>query len=216
MMGILEDFLAYWPQLLNGLWVSIRLALLTFLIGIPGGLLLAIATMSKKKALRYVAVAFVEIGRGTPALVVLQVVYFGMPFTLTAFISAGIALGLTTASYTSEIIRGGLQAVPQGEVEAAHALGMKPVTVMRDVIIPQGMRIALPALVSFCVIMFQATTLAFSIAVPELMSQAKSISSATFHYFNLFVIVGVMYGVITITASALIDRLELRMSRHLA
>ena len=214
-MGLVADLVAYYPQLIGGLWVSIRLAFLTFCIGIPGGLLLAIAAISKRNRIRIFSVTLIEIGRGTPALVVLQVVYFGLPVTLSGFVSAGVALGLTTAAYTSEIIRGGLQAVPEGEIEAAQALGMGRFSALRDVIIPQGMLIALPALVSFCVIMFQATTLAFSIAVPELMSQARSISSSTFHYFNLFVIAGVMYGAITITASALIDRLERRLSRHL-
>ena len=214
-MAIVQDFLAYWPQLTGGLWVSIKLAALTFLIGIPGGMLLAIAMMTKRRIVRSIAVAFVEIGRGAPALVLLQVVYYGVPVTLPAFLSAGIALGLTTASYTSEIFRGGLQAVPEGEVEAAQALGIKPFSVMRDVVIPQGMRIALPALVSFCVLMFQATTLAFTIAVPELMSQTRSIAGSTFRYFNLFVIAGVMYGVITISVSAVVDRLERHLSRHL-
>src|SRR5690554_5509627 len=104
-MGIIEDFLAYWPQLVGGLWLSIQLAALSFLIGLPGGLLLAIAMMSKQRVLRGIAVALVEIGRGTPALVLLQVVYYGLPVTLTGFLSAGIALGITTASYSSEIIR---------------------------------------------------------------------------------------------------------------
>ncbi len=214
-MGIVEDFLTYWPQLAGGLWISVRLAALTFLLGLPGGLLLAMAMMSKRRVARGIAVAFVEIGRGTPALVLLQIVYYGLPVTLSAFLSAGIALGLTTASYTSEIIRGGLQAVPEGEVEAAQALGIKQAWVMWDVVIPQGMRIALPALVSFCVLMFQATTLTSTIAVPELMSQARSIAGSTFHYFNLFVIAGVMYGIITISASAVVERLERRLSRHL-
>ena len=214
-MGIVDDLLTYWPRLTGGLWVSIQLAALTFVIGIPTGLLLAIAMLTKRRLLRYVAVTVVEIGRGMPALVLLQLVYYGLPITLPAFLSAGIALGLTTAAYTSEIIRGGLQAVPEGEIESAQALGIKPFWVMRDVIVPQGMRIALPALVGFCVLMFQATTLAFTIAIPELMSQTRSIAGSTFHFFNLFVIAGLMYGAITITASVLVDRLERRLSRHL-
>lgn len=213
-MGILHDLLEYWPRLAEGLWISIQLALLAYVIGIPGGLVFAVATMARSRLIRTTAVVLVEIGRGVPALVVLQIVYFGLPINLGGFLAAGIAFGLTTAAYTSEIIRGGLQAVPKGELEAAQALGMKYATTLRDVIVPQGMRIALPALVSFCVLMFQATTLAFTIAVPELMAVTRSISSQTFQFFNMFVIAGVMYGVITISASLAVERLERNLAKH--
>ncbi|MEU1595150.1 amino acid ABC transporter permease [Streptomyces sp. NPDC005708] len=214
MSGISQDFVTYHHQLLDGLGASLKLAGLTLVLGLPGGLLLAIAGTSRLRILRYAAVALVETGRGTPALVMLQLIYYGIPLTLTGILSAGIALGLTTAAYTSEIIRGGLQAVPEGEVEAANALGMSRFDTLRDVVIPQGLRIALPSLMSFSIIMFQATSLAFTIAVPELMSQAKSIANSNFHYFNLFVIAAALYAVITISASAFTERVERRLSRH--
>lgn len=214
MTGIWEDFVAHRGQLLHGLGVSLEVSAITIGLGLIGGMVLAISRMSRSRVVRIVSTGVVEIGRGAPALVLLQVVYNGIPVTLSGILSAGIALSLTTAAYTSEIIRGGLQAVPEGEVEAASALGMGQWHVFRDVIIPQGLRIALPPLLAFCVIMFQATSLAFTIAVPELMSQAKSVASSTFHYFNLFAIAAVMYGLITISASVLTERVERRLSRH--
>ncbi|NJC69882.1 amino acid ABC transporter permease [Planosporangium thailandense] len=214
MTGIWQDFVTHQGQLIDGLIVSLQLAGLTLLFGLPGGLILAIAGTSRTRLTRYVAIALTEIGRGTPALVMLQLVYNGIPVTLSGLLSAGIALALTTAAYTSEIMRGGLQAVPEGEIEAASALGMSRWDTLRDVVIPQGLRIALPSLMSFSVIMFQATSLAFTIAVPELMSQAKSIANSNFHYFNLFIIAAVMYAAITISASAFTDRVERRLSRH--
>jgi len=215
MNGIWHDFLTYRSELIDGLGVSIRLALLTFALGLPAGLVLAVASFSRSKAVRIIAIILVEIGRGTPALVMLQLVYYGIPVTLTGFLSAGIALALTTAAYTSEIIRGGLQAVPEAEIEAGQALGLKNFHVMRDIVIPQGLRIAIPPLLSFCIIMFQATSLAFTIAVPELLAHARSIANVNFHYFNVFVIAGLLYAVITVPASLLTDRLEQNMSRHL-
>lgn len=215
MGGIWSDWLAYDEALLNGLWVSLRLTFMTLLLGLPLGLTLAVCASSRRRAVRWVVVALVEIGRGTPALVMLQVVYNGIPVTLSGFVSAFLALALTTAAYTSEILRGGLQAVPNGEVEAGHALGMKPAHVLRDVIIPQGVRIAIPPLIGFCIVMFQATSLAFVIAVPELTSQAKSLANETFHYFNLFFLAGLLYAVITISASVMTERAEKALSKHL-
>lgn len=214
MIDIWNDFITYRGELLDGLWMSIRLVLLTFAIGLPGGLLLAVASFSRQKAVRILVICLVEIGRGTPALVMLQVVYYGIPMTLPGFLSAAIALALTTAAYTSEIIRGGLRAVPEGEVEAAGALGLKNIHVMWDVVIPQGLRIAFPPLMGFCIIMFQATSLAFTIAVPELMAQAKAISSVNFHHFNIFLLAGLLYAVLTIPGSFLTDRIEKRLTRH--
>lgn len=214
MIGIWEDFASHYAQLMHGLLVSLEVSAITISLGLIGGLTLAMLGLSRSRAIRTLTTGVVEIGRGTPALVLLQIVYNGLPVSMTGTLSAGIALALTTAAYTSEIIRGGLQAVPEGEIEAAAALGLGRWDSFRDVIIPQGLRIALPALLSFCIIMFQATSLAFTIAVPELMSQAKSIASSTFHYFNLFVIAAVMYGVITISASVLTERVERRLSRH--
>jgi len=215
MSGLWSDFVANYPQLVAGLWVSVKLAFLTLILGVPGGLLLAVASLSRRRLARGVAISLVEIGRGTPALVMLQLVYYGSPVTMSGFLSAGISLALTTAAYTSEIIRGGLQAVPEGEIEAASALGMSRFDSLRDVIIPQGLRIAIPPLMGFCILMFQATSLAFTIAVPELMSQATSIANLNFRYLNLFVIAAVMYSIVTITSSALADRVERRLSSHI-
>jgi polar amino acid transport system permease protein len=215
MGGIWDDWLTYHDPLLNGLWVSLRLTFMTLLLGLPFGLILAIAASSRRRLIRWLVLAVVEIGRGTPALVMLQVVYNGIPVTLSGFVCAFIALALTTAAYTSEILRGGLQAVPAAEIEAGHALGMKHVHVLRDVIIPQGVRIAIPPLIGFCIVMFQATSLAFVIAVPELTAQAKSIANESFHYFNLFFLAGLLYAAITISASVIAERAEMTLSRHI-
>ena len=215
MNGVWQDFVSNRDQLLHGLLVSLNVSVIMLGLGLFGGFSLAVSGLSRRQSVRLVTAALVEIGRGTPALVMLQIVYNGLPVTLSGTLSASVALALTTAAYTSEIIRGGLQAVPQGEIEAASALGMSRWTSLRHVIVPQGLRIALPPLLSFCIVMFQATSLAFTIAVPELMSQTRSIANSTFHYFNLFFIAGVMYGVVTITASVLTERVERRLSRHL-
>jgi polar amino acid transport system permease protein len=196
----------------------VKLAATTLAVGLPLGLLLAVTTNSRHKPLRWLTVALVEIGRGTPALVMLQIVYVGLPdvgLTFGAFVCAVIALGLTTAAYSSEIIRGGLQAVPRGEVEAGDALGMSRRDVLRDIVVPQGLRIAIPPLVGFAIIMFQATSLAYSISYRELTATAKSIASQEFNALNMFILAGLLYAAVTIPGSWLSDRLDRRMSRHL-
>jgi polar amino acid transport system permease protein len=148
----------------------------------------------------------------------LQFVYYGLPsagLSFTAFVSAVAALSLTTAGYTSEILRGGLQAVPAGETEAAGALGMSRRDTLRFVLVPQGVRIALPSLMGFAILIFQATSLTFTISVVELLSQAYSIGAATFRYLDVLVLAGLLYLAVTIPAGWLTDRTERRLSRHL-
>jgi polar amino acid transport system permease protein len=217
-MNILTDWPAFLPGLLAGLGVSVQVALLSLLIGIPGGLLLAIGASSKTKLVRILIIGIVEIGRGTPALVVLQIFYFGLPasgLTLSSMGASVVALAATTAAYTSEILRGGLQAVPQGEEEAAGALGMSRRDTLRFIVIPQGFRVAIPSLIGFAILIFQATSLAYTVALPELLSQAYSIGSTTFNYLSVLVLAGLMYAAITIPASWLTSRAEKRLARHL-
>jgi polar amino acid transport system permease protein len=217
-MNIFNDWPSFLPGLLAGLGVSVQVALLSLLIGIPGGLLLAIGAGSKKKPVRTLIIGIVEIGRGTPALVVLQIFYFGLPasgLTLSSMGASVVALAATTAAYTSEILRGGLQAVPQGEVEAAGALGMSRRDTLRFIVIPQGFRVAIPSLIGFAILIFQATSLAYTVALPELLSQAYSIGSTTFNYLSVLVLAGLMYAAITVPASWLTCRAEKRLARHL-
>lgn len=216
-MTFFNDWVDYFPDLLGGLGVSLQLTLVTLLIGLPAGLLLALGAGSRNKVLRMITITVIEIGRGTPALVVLQLFYFGLPsagMTLTSLVAASLALAFTTAAYTSEILRGGLQAVPGGEVEAAHALGMARRDILRFVVIPQGVRIAIPPLMGFAIMVFQATSLAYTIAMPELMSQAYSIGSITFRYLSILTLAGLMYALITIPASSLSNFVEHRLARH--
>jgi polar amino acid transport system permease protein len=217
-MSFLADWFIWLPTLVGGLSLSIQITLVSLVIGLPLGLLLAVMVSSRKSAIKGVSVVLVEVGRGAPALVVLQLFHFGLPsagLTLPSFLSACLALGLTTAAYTSEILRAGLQAVPAGETEACQTLGVSTLDTLRFVVIPQGLRIALPALMGFAILVFQATSLCFTIAVPELLSQAYSIGSSTFNYLSVLALAGLMYAVITIPASWLVGRTEKKMSRHL-
>ena len=205
------------PHLLDGLLVSVKVTGLSLVIGFSAGLVLALLLSSSSRLVRWPFVLLVEVGRGMPALVMLQLVYFGLPsagITLNPFPATVLALSLTTAAYTSEIIRAGLRAVPAGELEAADALGLSRADAARFVVIPQGLRIALPPLMGFAILVLQVSALAISLGLPELLSQAYSIGANTFRYFDVLILAGLLYLAITIPASRLVGALEGRLGRH--
>lgn len=216
-MGTTTGEIADWlPILWAGLQISLKVTLATLLTGIPLGLVLALLVQSKSRVVSWAALVLVEIGRGTPALVLLQFIYFGLPqidLSLSSFVSAWVALSLTTAAYTSEILRAGLQAVPAGQIEAAHALNLSRLDELRFVILPQAVRIAVPALLGFAILVFQSTSLCFTIALPEIVSQANEIGSMTFKYFTVLTITGVIFALICIPASVFVGWLEHRAAR---
>ena len=215
--SLLNAWSNWLPHLLDGLLVSLQVTGLSLVIGFSAGLVLALLSSSSSRLVRWPFVLLVEVGRGMPALVMLQLVYFGLPsagITLNPFPATVLALSLTTAAYTSEIIRAGLRAVPAGELEAADALGLSRADAARFVVIPQGLRIALPPLMGFAILVLQVSALAISLGLPELLSQAYSIGANTFRYFDVLILAGLLYLAITIPASRLVGALEGRLGRH--
>lgn len=216
--SLLDDWADWAPRLLDGLGLSLKVTGLSLAIGLTLGLVLALWSSAKKLPVRLPAIVLVEVGRGMPALVMLQLIYFGLPdvgLTLETFPAVVVALSLTTAAYTSEIIRAGLRAVPSGQLEAASALGLSGGDTQRFVVIPQGLRIALPTLMGFAILIFQISALAYSVGLPELLSQAYSVGAATYRYLDVLVLAGLFYLAVTIPASWLVARLERRLNRHL-
>jgi len=213
MLPTYAEILEWLPELLRGLRLSLEVTLLSLVLGIPLGFVLALGVISKQKALSSISLFIVEIGRGAPALVVLQFVYFGLPnigLTLTSFLTAVVALAFNTGAYTSEMIRASLQAIDQGQREAAEAIGLSSVDEMRFVLLPQSLRIALPALLGFSILTFQGTSLCFTIALPELVSKAYDIGANTFRYFPALICAGALYAIISIPAALLVSHVERR------
>ncbi len=218
MSGLLANWADWLPQLSKGLLISLQLTGAALAAGLPLGLALALLTSARTPWLKWPAIALVEVGRGAPALVVLQMVYYGLPsagINVSAFVSGALALALTTGAYTSEILRAGINAVPKGEVEAGHALGMTPGDVLRFVVIPQGVVFAVPALMGFAILIFQATALTFTIAIPELLARAYRIGAATYLYLDVLILAGLVYLAITIPFGWLVNRAARRLGSHL-
>jgi polar amino acid transport system permease protein len=222
-MTLIASIVSIWPEqfplLRDGLLVALKLTAVTLAVGFPFGLLLAVMVMSPSRPLRAIGLLIVEVGRGAPLLVLLSLMYFGLPqihLTLEQFLAAVIAFGWSAGAYSSEIFRASLESVASGQREAAAAVGFGRFDAFRIVILPQAVRIAIPPLMSVAIQMFQVTSLAFVIALPELMSGAYLAGSVTFEYLSIFLLAAVLYSAISLPASLLVGLVERRLGRHLA
>ncbi|MDZ7926666.1 MAG: amino acid ABC transporter permease [Agrobacterium sp.] len=216
-MNILSVWSEWLPELLEGLAVTLKITAVSVGLGIPLGLLLALGVLSKNKLLQWTCLLTVEIGRGAPALVILHFVYYGLPsagLTLTAFAAASVALAWNTGAYTSEIIRAGLNSVPYGQTEAVTALGFTRFDALRYVIVPQGLRVAIPALLAFSIVMLQASSLCFTIALPELLSRAYELGTTNFKYISVFSLAALLYISICAPAALIVSWLEHRLGSY--
>ncbi|MDT3377916.1 amino acid ABC transporter permease [Labrys sp. KNU-23] len=208
-----DEIISWMPDLLAGFSVSLQVTAFSLLVGIPFGLLLALGVMVRNKALRALSLFLVEVGRGAPALVLLQFIYFGLPglnFTIESFAAAIIALAWNTGAYTSEIMRASLLSIPQGQREASEALCFTRIDELRFILLPQSLRVALPALLGFSILIFQGTSLCFAIALPELVSSAYEIGSTTFRYFPALLCAGALYACVSIPAALFVSHVERR------
>lgn len=205
------ELMEWLPLLADAFQINLQVAALTLLFGLPGGLLFALGLRSNNKWLSKCSLVIVELGRGAPALVLIQFVYFGLPqvnITMESFLAATVALAFSCACYTSEIIRSGLDAVPAGQKEAAQALNMSSVDEMRFIILPQALRISTPALMGFAIIVLQSTTLCFTIALPEIVAQAYEIGSMSFRYFPVLLLTAIFFVVVCVPASIAVGWME--------
>ena len=177
MNGDMLRWTQYLPTLLGGLGVALKLTAIVLVLGYLLGLLLAQATGSRHALIRGTALVVVEVGRGAPLLILLYIVYQGLPqvhLTPTALVSAIAAFSWSAGAYSAEIIRASLGAVPPGQGEAAAAAGMSDRDSFRFIIGPQAFRLAIPPLMNLAIQFFQFTSLAYVVTVPEIM-QGKSV-----------------------------------------
>lgn len=206
-MSWIQEWWALLPTFLPGLLVSLKLTAAAIAVGLPMGILLALGSIVPQPHVRWPVIVLVEIGRGAPGLIVLYLVYFGLPqfgLTWSSFVSATIALGFTTGAYTAEIFRAGINAIPVGQREASRALGLGWIKELRLVILPQAIKVVVPPLVGFAILLFQGTSLAFVIAVPELLSIAYNNATVTYRFFGSLTLAGAMYAVVSIIAVSLL------------
>ncbi len=181
-MSLVETFFNYdvlmssIPALLRGLWNTILLGMMSILIGVPFGLVISLVRLYAPKPFRLLAVGYIDILRATPVLVVLILIYYALPFLgirLTSWASAVIAFSIVMAAYSAEVFRSGIESVARGQFEAASALGLPFIVTLYKVVLPQAIRIVIPPMTSNCVSMFKDTSLASTVALPELLKEAQ-------------------------------------------
>ena len=171
-LGVLGDA---FPALLRGLINTFLLGVAGIGVGIPIGLVIALLRLYGPKPVRYLTVFYIDIFRAAPMLVVLILIYYALPFVgirLSSWTSAGLAFSIVMAAYSAEIFRSGIEGIPKGQFEAADALGLPFYITLRKVVLPQAIRIVIPPMTNNCVSMFKDTSLASTVALPELLKEA--------------------------------------------
>ncbi|MEI5991126.1 ABC transporter substrate-binding protein/permease [Enterococcus crotali] len=211
-----ESFLGkYGKFYISGAGYTIFLAFMGVLFGAILGGLLALMKLSKSKILRGIAICYIEYVRGTPLLVQIFIVYFGtgvLGLDLSKIAAGCIALALNSGAYVAEIVRAGINAVNKGQLEAARSLGMNQPQAMRYIILPQAIKNILPALGNEFVTVIKESSVVSVIGVSELIFQAGNVQGASFKPFLPYLVVSLIYFVLTFTISRLLGVAERRMS----
>ena len=164
------------PLLLSGLWMTVQLAVTSILIGLPLGLAVCMTRLHAPKPFRLIAVAYIDVLRALPILVVLIVIYYALPFVgvrLSSFVAATLGLSIALSAFSAEVLRSGISAVSRGQIEAATALGLNFRAIMGFVVLPQAIRLVVPALTSNCIGLVKETSLASVVALSELLKQGN-------------------------------------------
>ncbi len=221
-MGLASTFfnvdvlVRYYPLLLQGLGRTVLLGALSIVLGLGGGMALALVRLYAAKPLRFLAVAYIDVFRALPVLVWLVVVYYALPFVgirFSPFVAAVFALSTVSAAYAAEIFRAGIEAIPRGQFEAADALGLHSYRRMRHVILPQAVRIVIPPLTNNSINVMKDTALASVVALPDLLKQATQAQALAANPTPL-IGAAVIYLLLLLPLVRLVSRYETRHARR--
>ena len=199
--------------LLAGLLITIELTFVVIVLSLGFALLVALGGMSRWLLLRWIIKAYIELMRGTPLLLQLIYIYYVLPeigIRLDAFTAGVIGLTLNYSAYISEVYRGGILAVPNGQHDAAAALGMTRALAMRRIVLPQAIRIVIPTLGNYFISLFKDTALCSVVSIQEVVFTAQIVAARNFQYFTLYTVVGAMYFLVSFPAARLVGWLERR------
>jgi His/Glu/Gln/Arg/opine family amino acid ABC transporter permease subunit len=217
--SIWENLPDWGPQMLVAAVQTLKLTSASFVLAVAFGIVVALLRLSHLAPVRWLAIVFIEVGRGTPALVILFLIYFGLPAVVpwlefNSFTAAVIGLGLQGAAVLAEIFRAGIEALDRGQREASLSLGLTPAQTMRDVMAPQAIRIVLPPVGNYLIGLLKDTAIASIIAAPELMLRAKDLASSSFLPMQLYVLAAIFYFAMSYPLSLLLRRLEAGLAIH--
>ncbi len=211
---MIEIFQVYWREFLQGTLVTLELTLVALGIGFILGLPLAMARVYGGRVPAAIATAYIEIIRGTPVLVQLFIIYYGLPtlkVTLPQITAAFLAMGLNSAAYQAEYFRGAIQAIGSGQMMAGRAIGMSKLQTVMHIILPQALRIVIPPWSNEPVSLLKVSAVAFLIALPDLMGQAKAAAIDTYDVIGAYSAAAVVYFVLVAILSVVLSGFDKRL-----
>ncbi|MCE7081904.1 ectoine/hydroxyectoine ABC transporter permease subunit EhuD [Streptomyces sp. ST2-7A] len=211
--GVVADFMPYFR---SGLLTTLQALVWGTLIAFSLGLVWALAVRGPA-FVRWPVLAFTEFIRNTPLLVQLFFLFFVLPEwgpTVPVMVAGAVGLGLHYSTYTMEVYRAGIEAVPVGQWEAAHALSMSPRRTWQSVILPQAFRRSVPALGNYVIAMLKETPLIATIGLMEMLGEARTFGTETFRFMEPYTVVGIAFVLVAYPASLLIRALERRLATH--
>ena len=214
-MGIVLENL---PFLLKGAYYTLLITIVSMFFGSIIAIITAIARLKGNRLIRWIARAYVSIIRGTPTLVQIIIIYYGLAdygIKLEPLMAAYISLSISIGAYLSETLRGALLSIPNGQMEAAYASGMTPSQTMRRIIIPQALRIAIPPAGNTFIGMLKETSLVSVITVTELLRSADLLIAQYYIYMPFYVAIALMYWIMSTGFSYILERWEKRLSVYL-
>lgn len=210
-----------YSQLLTGLGTTLSLTLISFAIAMVIGIIFGMMAVAPNKVLRTISAIFVDVVRGIPLMIVAAFIFWGIPNLIESmtghqspindFLAATIALSLNAGAYIAEIVRGGIEAVPKGQMEASRSLGISYGKTMKKVILPQAVRVMLPNFINQFVISLKDTTIVSAIGLVELFQTGKIIIARNYQSFRMYAILAVIYLVMITLLTRLAKRLEKRL-----
>lgn len=210
---------SFWPLLLGGLTGTIPLALASFALGLVIALGMALMRISKNRVLNGIARFYISAIRGTPLLVQLFVIFYGMPsvgITIDPWPSAIIAFSLNVGGYAAEVIRAAILSVPKGQWEAGYTIGMSPGTTLRRLILPQAARVSVPPLSNTFISLVKDTSLASTILVTEMFRVAQEIAAFSQKFLLIYMEAALIYWVFCFVLSGAQNLVEKRLDRYVA
>ncbi|MGN7969268.1 amino acid ABC transporter permease [Microbacterium sp. 22296] len=210
---------SFWPMVLAGLRGTIPLSLASFAIGLVIALFMALLRLSPNVVLSGIARFYISIIRGTPLLVQLFVIFYGLPslnITIDPFPAAVIAFSLNVGGYAAEVIRAAILSVPRGQWEAAHTVGLSPAKTLTRIILPQAARVSVPPLSNTFISLVKDSSLASLILVSELFRQAQNIAAFSYEFMAVYLEAALIYWLFCLVLSFGQNALEKRLDRHVA
>ncbi len=205
----------YLPLFLKGVFLTVEISFFAILIGLPIGILAAVARTSRFRILNFIGAVYVEVFRNTPLLIQIFIIFFGLPslgIKLSPYVSGLTALVLYVGAYNTEVIRAGLEAVPRGQIEAAKSLGLTGVQTFLYVILPQTFQISLPALGNNWVALVKNSSLVSVIGMVELTWVTFDLNALTFRSFELFGTATILYLILIFILINLLALVEKRFA----